>query len=368
MTKKILMPIVSLLIILLLISPISAEATGQIVVSDSSAQIDFPLKLSMSSKITSTLPITDVRIRYKIEEMSFARVFTEASVPISESTKINANWSLDMRKIGGLPPGSNLAYWWLVKDSHENNVETSPISFQITDSRYSWNNLVQDKISLFWYSGDKNFANALMKTAQDSLTKLEQNTGVIPEKIINIYIYANNQDLLGSMIHPQEWTGGVAFTPYNIITIGISPIQLNWGKSAMTHELTHIVINQVVYNPYNNIPIWLNEGLAMYSEGPLDSQYSDPLEYAITENSLLSIRSICSPFSAYTDKSLLSYAESFSVVEYLISTYGSTKLSELLKTYKQGNTFDGAFLEVYGFDIDELNDLWKPWVEKQYIK
>jgi hypothetical protein len=368
MIKKILLPVVAVLIFVMLIFPVSAQAPDQIIVSNSSAQNDFPQKLSMSAKITSTFPITDVRIRYKIDEMSFAKVTTEAKVPISKSTSVNANWSLDMRKIGGLPPGANLSYWWLVKDSNGNNLETSPVPFQIQDSRYSWNNLRQDKISLFWYSGDKNFANALMKTAQDSLIKLAKDTGVSPEKTINIYIYANSQDLLGSMINPQEWTGGVAFTSYNIITIGISPIQLNWGQGAMTHELTHIVIYQVIYNPYNDIPVWLNEGLAMYSEGPLSSQYTDPLSSAISDNNLLSVRSICSPFSAYTEKSLLSYAESYSVIEYLISTYGSTKLSDLLNTFKQGSTFDGAFQKVYGFDIDGLNNLWKPWVENQYSR
>jgi hypothetical protein len=369
MIKKLLLSIIFIsLLCVMLINPALAQGPGQISVTNTSANMDFPLTLNFSAQIKSNTNITDLRVRYKIEQMTFADVITEASVPINPSPSIKAAWSLDMRKIGGLPPGSIIDYWWLVKDAQGSLLETEPSKFQVTDERYEWQNLIQDKISLFWYSGNDSFAQALMKTAQDSLLKLSKDTGVSPTKTINIYIYANSNDLQGSMIYPQEWTGGVAFTSYNIIAIGISPSQLEWGQGAMIHELAHNVIYQVVFNPYNDLPVWLNEGLAMYSEGALDPQYTGPLSNAVSNSTLLSVRTICSPFSAYTEKSLLSYAESFSLVDYLIYNYGSDKMSELLNTFKQGSTFDSAFLKVYGFDIDELNALWKPWVTSQYKK
>jgi hypothetical protein len=365
MNKKVLILVTALFLLLTLIAPVNTQAQSQLIVTDSRANMDFPLSLNFTSQVQSSVNITDVRVRYKIDQMSFADVTTEATVPINSSPQIAVKWSLDMRKIGGLPPGANLDYWWLVKDENGSIVETLPSRFQVTDDRYQWKNLTQDKISLFWYSGDSSFANSLMKTAQDSLAKLSNNTGIVPTNVISIYIYGNSQDLQGSMIYPQEWTGGVAFTSYNIIAIGIDPGQLIWGEGAMTHELTHIVTYQEVFNPYNDLPVWLNEGLAMYSEGILSPQYTGPLNDAISHNTLLSVRTLCSPFSAYTDKSLLSYAESFSLVDYLIFTYGSDKMHKLLDAFKQGSTFDGAFLNIYGFDIDGLNNQWKTWIKNR---
>jgi hypothetical protein len=104
----------------------------------------------------------------------------------------------------------------------------------------------------------------------------------------------------------------------------------------------------------------------MYSEGLLSPQYSNPLQQAVSGNSLFSVRSITSPFSAYTDKSVLSYAESFSLVDFLISQYGAEKMRELLSTFEQGITYDGAFMKVYGFDMDGLDALWRPYVKKLY--
>jgi hypothetical protein len=38
---------------------------------------------------------------------------------------------------------------------------------------------------------------------------------------------------------------------------------------------------------------------------------------------------------------------------------------ELLNTFQQGSTYDGAFQKVYGFDMDKLYSLWKQNVAPQ---
>jgi hypothetical protein len=345
------------------IGPAIAQGQGQITVSNSTAQMNFPLSLNFSSQVKSNVNITDIRLRFQVEQMSYAQVTSEIYVSFTPATTVNAKYTLDMRKLGGLPAGVFVDYWWLVKDSSGASLETRPTQYQITDNRFNWQKLSEGKINLFWYQGNNNFAQALMTAGQQALLKLVQDTGATPENVINIYIYASAQDLQGSMIFPSEWTGGVAFTQYSIIAIGISPANLTWGQGAMTHELTHNVIYQVTVNPYNDLPVWLNEGLAMYSEGPLTSQYTVPLQSAINSDTLISSRSLASPFSARTDKANLSYAESDSFVTYLVSQFGSAKMLDLLKTFKQGSTYDGALQKVYGFDMDGLFSQWKTWVK-----
>ncbi|MBA7638037.1 hypothetical protein ES703_45686 [subsurface metagenome] len=203
-----------------------------------------------------------------------------------------------------------------------------------------------------------------MATAQQALVRLAEDTGSYLEKPVKAYIYANSRDLQGSMIYPQEWTGGAAFTRHGIIAISIAPNQIEWGKRAMTHELTHLVIHQMTFNPYNDLPNWLDEGLAMYNEGILGSEFTAFLSRAITQDSLISVRSLSSPFSAYADQSLLAYAQSYSLVEFLISNYGSDKMLELLNTFRQGSSYDGALEEIYGFDMDGLDTLWRDYITK----
>lgn len=370
MIKKITLIVLLLALALTILSPavapVLAQGQGQITVANSTAKMNFPLSLDFSSQIKSNNNITDVRLRYQIEQMSFAQVTSEVYITFDPSTSMNAAYSLDMRKIGGLPPGTFADYWWVAKDTSGARLETQPVRYQIIDNRYSWQKLTQGKVNLFWYQGNNSFAQALMSTAQQSLTQLATNTGASPDTGINIYIYASSADLQGAMIFPNEWTGGVAFTQYNDIAIGIGPNDLSWGEGAMAHELTHIVVHQVTFNPYNDLPVWLNEGLAMYSEGPLTSQFTVPLKSAVSQNTLISVRSIASPFSANSDKANLSYAESYSLVDYLVKQFGSGKMLNLLDTFKLGSTYDGALQQVYGFDMDGLNSQWKTWVKTQY--
>jgi hypothetical protein len=46
-------------------------------------------------------------------------------------------------------------------------------------------------------------------------------------------------------------------------------------------------------------------------------------------------------------------------VEYLLDNYGQERMLELLAILKQGNTYDEALTEVYGFDIDGLDANWR---------
>jgi hypothetical protein len=198
-----------------------------------------------------------------------------------------------------------------------------------------------------------------MDACQEGLARLTQDIGTYSERPIKIYIYASDSDLKGAMISSNEWSGGVAFTDFGIIAISISPSELDWGKKALVHELTHLVVRQATFSPYGQLPLWLDEGLATYNEGELDPVLHSYLEEAILEDKLISVRSLCSPFSAYSEKAYLSYAESYSLVEYLLDNYGQGKMLNLLALLKQGNTYDEALTKVYGFDIDGLDAGWR---------
>jgi hypothetical protein len=366
MIKKAIILVTVLSLFLVILNPVIAQNQQAITVSNSTAQMDFPLTLNFSAQISSNSAITDIRLRYKTSQMRFADVTAEVYVTFNQANTVNAKYSLDMRKVGGLPPGANISYWWVVRTASGASLETEPAQFQVADERYTWRNLTQGKVNIYWYQGNDSFTQTLMSTAQQSLIKLENDTGASPNKTINIYIYASTQDLQGSMIFPQEWTGGVAFTQFDIIAIGIAPDNLAWGRGAMTHELTHVVISQITSNPYSDLPVWLNEGLAMYSEGLLNPQYSSLLKDAIVQNRLISVRSLASPFSSDTNLSLLSYAESFSLIDYMVGQLGPEKMGELLQTFSSGSTYDGALQKVYGFDMDGLNSQWKTWVTELY--
>lgn len=344
----------------------AGEQTNDVIsIQTSTAAVDFPSKLTFNLWVNDDVNITDIRLRYTVDRDYFASVFSEAFVEFSSSTSVQTSWVMDMQKTGGLPPGATMNFWWVVKDASGRRFESTPQKVEFADNRFKWRNIKQNNINLYWYNGNDAFANQLMTTAQQSLERLESNSGAKLVKPIRIYIYANSQDLQGSMIFPAEWTGGVAFTEYAIIAIGIAPSNLAWGENAIAHELTHLAVHQMTFNPYNELPTWLDEGLAVYNEGQPDTGMASALSKAISSNTLVSVRSLTSPFSAYTDAASLSYGESYSVVNFLITNYGQQKMLILLNTFQQGSNYDDAFKKVYGFDMDQLYVSWKQKIGAQ---
>jgi len=347
----------------LLFSPSAVAAVDGIVVIDMDVDIDFPNQAVFTIEAESYVDIVDVRLYYQVDRMNYAEVVSEGWADFTPASMVEANWVWDMRNVG-LPSGAEVIYWWMIEDADGNRFETSPDIMNFDDDRYLWQSLTStapqgSEMSLFWYEGSDSFARELMDTCEEGLARLTQDIGTYPERSINIYIYASDNDLKGAMIFPQEWTGGVAFTAFSTIAIGISPSELDWGKRVLVHELTHLVVHQATFSPYGQLPLWLDEGLAMYNEGELDPVLRSYLEEAILEDELISVRSLCSPFSAYSEKASLSYAQSYSLVEYLLDNYGQDSMLDLLTIFKQGSTYDEALTEVYGFDIDGLDARWR---------
>jgi hypothetical protein len=363
--KKATLSALVICLLLVLLSPFPVKAGSGLTVLDSSAEMDFPLKLNFSLSAESDVNITDIRLHYMIDRMEHARITSEVYIEFMSASSVSEQWVWDMRKTGGLPPGSSVAYWWTLVDAKGDRIKTDISRVKIEDNRYDWRSLTDGMVTLHWYQGDDYFSSELMAATQEALSRLTKDTGAELEKPVNIYIYANSRDLQGSMIYPQEWTGGVAFTRYGIIAIGIAPNinELNWGRRVIAHELTHLVIHQVTFNPYGDLPTWLDEGLAMTSEGELGAGFTSVLNKAKAENQLISVQSLSSPFSAYGEEATLAYAQSYSLVDYLIDVYGREKMFKLLNTFRQGSGYDEALNRVYGFDMDGLDALWRASLE-----
>jgi len=358
-------------VLLLFLSPSFAAAESGITVTASDVEIDFPSRAVFILEVESSANISDVRLYYQVNKMNYAEVVSEGWANFTPASKVTARWVWDMRQ-ASLPPGAEVTYWWVIEDDDRNTLQTSPEIMHFDDDRFSWRSLTSTiphggGLTLFWYQGSDSFAQELIDTCEEGLTRLTEDIGTYPERPIKIYIYASATDLQEAMVFPQEWTGGVAFTEFGTIAIGISPAMLDWGKRALVHELTHLVIHQATFSPYGQLPLWLDEGLAMYNEGELDPQYSTRLEEAIQEDELISVRSLCSPFSTEREKALLSYAQSYSLVKYLMDNYGQHRMLDLLALLKEGATYDEALTEVYGFDIDGLDANWQATLTSQTV-
>jgi hypothetical protein len=134
----------------------------------------------------------------------------------------------------------------------------------------------------------------------------------------------------------------------------------SWGRPTVRHELAHLVIGQFGRSCVGGSrPTWLNEGLAVIAEGEPSETIQEDLANASTVNSFEPIRSLNGAFSSHGPEAGIAYSQSYSVVKFLLDSYGQEQMQDLLLTLAQGTGYDEALEAVYGFNVDGLEQAWR---------
>jgi len=359
-TKRITLTILSVISILAVTS-LQTAAQGPIQVTAKSWESNFRDRLTFNLKAKSQAEITEVDHFYKIAgQLATARNEAEFSPGVS----IEAQYVIDQANTTDpsytyFPPGTELEYWWKITDADGNELKTEKETIIYLDNRYDWQTLENDRLTLYWYDGDKDFGQALFDRANVALDTLESDIGITLSEPIKIFIYSGHEDLLNALsVTTQEWTGGVAYTEFGVVVIGIHPSQLDWGLNAMTHEMTHLVIHQATDNPFAGLPPWLDEGIAVYNENrdELDEDFKPLFERAVANDDLMTLRTLSSPFPADPMEANLAYGQSGAMVKFIVDTYGSEAMAKLLSIFSEGAIPDEALQQALGVDTDALDN------------
>lgn len=280
-------------------APSGLSAQSDIVIDDQGATIEFPNLLTFAARIESAAEIEQVILEYGVDKLTCGTVTAQAFPDFEPSTATDVTWTWEMRQSGSEPPGAQIWYRWRVVDAAGNEQVSDEQRITWLDDQHAWRSTSQDMLTLHWYAGTDSFAEELLASAVTALEQLGETTGVVPQAPINLYIYGSVADMREATLYEPGWTGGQAFTDHDIVIIGISPEQIEWGKDTIAHELTHVLVGHLTFSCLGSVPTWLNEGIAVYGEGGLDPLSANALDSAIAANQLLSLRSLSGGFSEH---------------------------------------------------------------------
>lgn len=330
------------------------QAAG-IQVLDSSASFSFAKEVRFRLTAQSDADIQSVILFYRVGD---SRVVTRAYPEFQPGRKVQAVWSWKLVP-GALYPGALISHYWQISDAAGRQTRTAPSSLLYEDDRFDWQEHAQDLVHVYSYRDAKK-SQQLLQQALQALEKLQQDIGVSLERPIHIYVYANRSDMRLALPSRSERydemtvTLGMVVSDDTLLLLGSEPDL----SQTLAHELSHIVVGLATKNPFGDLPRWLDEGLAMYAEGGLPARNRYALDRAIKQDDLISVRSL-SGYSGDPAKVDLFYAESYSLVEFLLTTYGREKMVALLQEFKQGIYQEDALQKVYGFGLDELDRQWR---------
>lgn len=334
-----------------------------ITVTRNEAIPEFPNEIQFYLSASSESQIESVEIEIGTSALtcgeSLSRALPDEFTP---GTSIEVEWMWNMRQRGILPPGTMIWWRWDIRDAAGNLLVTPEQNLRFSDETFNWREVDTPSLKLHWYDGTTDFARTLIDAGEESLEKLQQVTGVAMADQIQVYIYASSSEMQSATLFAPEWSGGLAFPDHLTVLIGIPPFQLEWGKRALAHELSHVLIGYYTFSCVTNMPTWLSEGLAMYVEGEMEPHYVGMISEAIETDSLLSVRELGEIFSSDPELARLAYAQSLSLVEFLIDEYGQAKMLELLDMVKEGVPEDRALMTAHGMDRDGLETVWREWI------
>jgi len=342
-----------------------AQAAPALRVTRNEVVMNFPETATFQFNVSHEVEITSIILEYGNEQQTCGQVIAKAFPKFAPATTVETEWTWEMRQSGSLPPGTQLWWRWHVTDVNGNETVTDIKKAVWLDNIHPWQSVQSGQLNLHYYGLEKPFAQEMLEAGIEGMNRNKNDAGLATEDPVNIYVYPSYEDLREAILFESSWVGGSAYPRQNIVILGTSGFDSAWDKDTLVHELTHVVVGHFTFSCLGSVPQWLNEGLAVYSEGQLDRQFQGPLDRAIQDNTLLSVRSISGSFSEVADRANLSYAQSYSLVNFLIETYGQDKMTALLTTFQDGATTDEALMQTYGFNIDGLEDQWRQAVGAQ---
>jgi tetratricopeptide (TPR) repeat protein len=164
--------------------------------------------------------------------------------------------------------------------------------------------------------------------------------GAYPSASINVVLYSERQfhDITGA----PEWSGGGFDGQIRMPVRGASQNLAQFDR-VLTHELTHAMLSSLAPG---NLPVWLNEGLAMYFEGRDVGRAERHLALARLFVPLAALQG--SFMRLTTAEAVIAYDESAFATHVLLDRIGPSGLTLLLQDLKAGQTLEQA-VERFGF-------------------
>lgn len=140
--------------------------------------------------------------------------------------------------------------------------------------------------------------------------------------------------------------------------------QENFLDEILPHEISHLMLWDYLRTP-RAVPVWFEEGVAQLQEEGKRDQVQEALRPVVQQGSYIPLsflQGMTITGEADHVKVSLFYAQSLSIVVFLIQKYGLDAFHRLCRELRDGMSFELALAHAYPSMIESLDALEKRWV------
>ena len=328
--------------------PVEATDSSIEVVSES-RRVEFPNGLSFSLTAQGDADIVEIRFLHRLRG---SNVWSYAYPEFRSGLRVYANLDISVAGPDYLPPGSEMEYYYVLRDAHGNVHQTDPNVVEYADSRFHWERAQLGGLQLLYHELPQSQVNAVSETVEGRLAYVLDLLGIDSFRPVKGVIYNSYAEArpafphLSKTIAEARVFGGYAFPSSGVfVAIGFRP-------GIIVHETAHLLLDQALGRYALPLPAWLNEGFASYAE-PGSAPYSGA---SLSPGSLplASMNSV----SGTPDEIPAFYRKAESVVAFMLNTFGVERFQRLLHELSEGRPVEEAMMEAYGFGISDLDSRW----------
>lgn len=181
---------------------------------------------------------------------------------------------------------------------------------------------------------------------------------------VKIFIYPSGKEFRDATGSPQWAAGRAVYSRKEILTyIGSDDFLV----SVLPHELAHLIFRDFV-GFKGEVPTWLNEGISLWQEKPDSNWHRALASMLLLQNKLIPLEQLTSMTMKDVEEGRRAhdfYAQSATLVEYMLVVHGPENFRKLCGQLRDGKTMEDALRFTYPNTIRSMKELEKAW--KQYL-
>lgn len=365
--------LLSALLITALLAAVAVGETAQAqqgILSDVQQSVTFVYsdRLIFALEATAPATLTAVHLTLAVDNRDSPYV---ATPPLIAGRTVAVIHSVPVKELA-LPPFAALTYYWELTDENGRQYRTDPqrVRYEDTSVPWVWVTSEQGNIVVHSDGRDPALSNMALEMAHNARTQINHMLGTsygsAPHEVLHLYVYPELAPLASSLrLHGrrvQDWVVAYAIPEQGVALIAAAsgPDQVADLQRNISHEVAHIVLAAVLGTPYEGIPAWFNEGLALMTAPEPDPVLESTLALAIREGRTFPLEILCAPTfgSLSPQEAALAYAQSESVMRYVVNRFGTSQVRALLAAYASGLSCGSAAEQALGVSLTALETQW----------
>lgn len=235
-----------------------------------------------------------------------------------------------------------------------------------------WLEIKSTHLVIRYTQNDHVLAGYMIERGEADYRRIVKDIGSDPGIAVDVYL-APDKDTY-SALQPRghrthDWSIGTFHPSENLILI-LSPKAQKEGRSDLhetfAHELTHFILHAITIKTGVELPTWLHEGLAMYEARQWNWHYRAIMTQISLSRSFLPLSSLTKGFP--DDKRLAekAYAQSISLMAYIINKYSPKHLHDIIRNLTEGHSTQEAFQRALGISLGDFEKKWHAHVRRHY--